>query len=243
MNTQTITPSIDRQQASAPVEPPPLLTGDRLSVAEFERRYQAHPEIKKAELIEGVVYMPSPVKFKQHASPHHFLVTWTGTYLAATPGLEAGDNATLRLDNANRPQPDILLRIDRAHGGRSFIAQDDYLVGAPELIIEIAASSANYDMNAKKDAYARNGVQEYLVALTYDRAVYWFALHEGEYVELQPDEQGILRSQVFPGLWLQPAALWANDLAGLLAVLQQGLASPEHADFVARLAALSSGPP
>jgi Uma2 family endonuclease len=235
MNRSTITPSIDRRQAVLPAEPPPLLAGDRLSVAEFERRYHAHPEIKKAELIEGIVYMPSPVKHKQHGHPHLFLGTWVGTYLAATPGLDASDNATLRLDNANQPQPDLLLRLDRAHGGRSFIAADDYLVGAPELIVEVAASSANYDMHAKKHAYARNSVQEYLVALTYDRAVYWFALHEGDYIELQPDEQGILRSEVFPGLWLQPAALWANDLAGLLAVLQQGLASPEHAAFVQEL--------
>lgn len=181
--------------------------------------------------------MPAPVKYVSHANPHLSLVGWAATYIAATPGVEGGDNATLRLDNANRPQPDILLRIDRAHGGRSFIAPDDYLVGAPELIVEIAASSANYDMNAKKDAYARNGIQKYLVVLTYDRSVFWFALHEGEYIELQPDEQGILRSQVFPGLWLQPAALWANDLAGLLAVLQQGLASPEHTAFVDTLAA------
>lgn len=237
MDTQTIIRPSDRPNSVTPGEPPPLVAGDRLSVAEFERRYHAHPETKKAELIEGIVYMPSPVKFRQHAGPHHYLVTWTGVYLAATPGVEAGDNATLRLDNANRPQPDIVLRIDRAHGGRSFIAPDDYLVGAPELIIEIAASSANCDMNAKKDAYARNGVQEYLVALTYERSVYWFALHEGEYIELQPDEHGILQSQVFPGLWLQPAALWANDLAGLLAVLQQGLASPEHAAFLDKLAA------
>jgi Uma2 family endonuclease len=235
MDTQTIIRPSDRPKNENPVEAPPLLAGDRLSVAEFERRYHAHPEIKKAELIEGIVYMPSPVKFRQHASPHHFLVTWTGTYLAATPGVEAGDNATLRLDNSNRPQPDILLRIDRAHGGHSFIAPDDYLVGAPELIIEVAASSVNYDMHTKKEVYARNGVQEYLVALTYDCAFHWFVLREGEYEALQPDEHGILRSEVFPGLWLQPAALFANDLAGLLAVLQRGLASPEHADFVDRL--------
>jgi len=235
MNTQIRTVPSNQHAALIPVEPPSLLAGDRLPVAEFERRYHGHPEIKKAELIEGIVYMPSPVKFRQHANPHLALVGWAAAYIAATPGVEGGDNATLRLDNVNRPQPDVLLRIDRALGGLSFVAADDYLVGAPELVIEVAASTANYDMHAKKPAYARNGVQEYLLVLTYEQAIHWFALREGEYVELQPDPAGILRSEVFPGLWLQPAALWRNDLATLLSILQQGPAAPEHADFVAKL--------
>lgn len=233
MNTQTVASPIDPHERLAPVDLPPLLAGDRLTVAEFERRHRAHPEIKKAELIEGMVYMPSPVKHQQHGAPHRFLSTWVGTYLAATPGVDASDNATLRLDNANQPQPDILLRIDRALGGRSFVGPDDYLTGAPALIVEVAASSANYDMHAKKPAFARNSVQEYLLVLTYEQTVHWFALHEGDYDELAHDAEGVLRSEVFPGLWMQPAALWGNDLAALLAVLQQGLASPEHAAFVA----------
>lgn len=214
---------------------PPLVAGDRLSRAEFERRYLAHPEIKKAELLEGIVYMPSPVKYKRHANPHLHLGGWVTLYLAATPGVEGGDNATVRMDNENDPQPDILLRIDRAQGGRSFVGPDDYLVGAPELIIEVASTSANYDMHVKKRVYARNGVQEYLVFLTHDQTVHWFALEEGEYVELAVAVDGILRSRVFPGLWLQPTAFWATDLPALLATLQQGITSPEHAAFVKKL--------
>jgi Uma2 family endonuclease len=219
------------------VETPPLLAGDQLSRTEFERRYHAHPEIKKAELIEGIVYMPSPVTYGRHANPHHSLVTWTGIYRAATPGVEAADNATVRLDNENEVQPDILLRLERTRGGRSFVAPDDYLVGAPELVVEIAASSANYDMHVKRRVYGRNGVQEYVVALMFDRALHWYVLENGTYEVLPPDADGILRSRVFPGLWLQPDAFWANDLAGLLATVQQGIASSEHQQFVARLAA------
>jgi len=215
----------------------PLMAGDRLTRAEFERRYHAHPEIKKAELIEGVVYMPSPVKHKKHGNPHLFLNTWIGVYLAATPGLDASDNATVRIDNQNDAQPDILLRLERSAGGRSLIAADDYLEGAPELIVEIAGTSANYDMYDKKLVYARNGVREYLVALTYEQTVHWFVLRDGEYEELAVNAEGLLCSEFYPGLWLKPAALWANDLAEILAVLQRGLAMPEHAAFVARLAA------
>ncbi|RIK41483.1 MAG: hypothetical protein DCC55_11770 [Chloroflexi bacterium] len=213
----------------------PLFAGDRLSRAEFERRYHARPEIKKAELIEGVVYMPSPVQYKRHGNPHLYLGGWLTTYLANTPGVEGGDNVTVRLDNQNEPQPDLLLRLDRVLGGRSFIGPDDYVEGAPELIVEIAATSASYDLHDKKHVYARNGVAEYLVALTYEERVVWFILREGEYEELQPDADGILRSEVFPGLWLQPSALWENDLAGLLAVVQRGLASEEHRAFAERL--------
>lgn len=214
---------------------PPLAQGDRLSRAEFERRYQAMPQVKKAELIEGVVYMSSPVKYKQHGNPHAFLNAWIGVYVAATPGTDFGDNATVRLDNQNEPQPDILLRIEREQGGRSFVSADDYIEGAPEFVVEIAGSSASYDMHDKKLVYARNGVREYLVVLTFERTVHWFVLRDGEYEELVSADDGTLRSEFFAGLWLQPEAFWANNLAEVLAVLQQGLGTPEHAAFVERL--------
>lgn len=208
---------------------PPLNAGDRLSRAEFERRYQTHPEITKAELIEGVVHMPSPVHFALHSQPHVDMVTWLGLYRAVTPGVVGGDNATVHLDYENVVQPDALLRLEPALGGRSRVTEDDYLAGPPELVVEIAASSASYDMHDKRRVYARNGVQEYLVAQAYEQRVDWFVLREGVYEALQPDDEGVLRSEVFPGLWLPVDALWAGDLATMLAVLQQGLASPEHA--------------
>jgi len=214
--------------------PPPLNPGDRLSRIEFERRYEAHPEIKKAELIEGVVYMPSPVHLQQHGQPHSNIVTWLGVYCAATPGTMTADNTTVRLDFENEVQPDALLRLEAAQGGRSRITDDDYLDGPPELIVEIAASSAAYDLHVKRRVYQRSGVPEYLAVQMYEQRVDWFALREGVYQPLLPDAAGVLRSEVFPGLWLQPAALFLGDLARMLAVLQEGLASPEHAAFVAR---------
>lgn len=137
----------------------------------------------------------------------------------------------------NEPQPDVVLWLDPAVGGRAVATEDDYLEGAPELIIEVAASSVSYDMHDKRRAHARNSVQEYLVILTYEKRVVWFALQEGIYEALEPDEQGILRSQVFPGFWLRPSALWENDLTGLLATLQEGLASAAHTAFVEQLQA------
>ena len=214
---------------------PPLNAGDRLSRAEFERRYQAHPEITKAELIEGVVHMPSPVHYALHSQPHVDIITWLGVYRAATPGVAGADNATVRLDYDNVVQPDALMRLEPAQGGRSHVTEDDYLAGPPELVVEIAASSASYDMHDKRRVYARNGVQEYLVAQAYEQRVDWFVLREGVYEALQPDADGVLHSEVFPGLWLPADALWAGDLATMLAVLQQGLASPEHAVYVAGL--------
>ena len=239
MSIQTIdrpTPSA-QGQAAAPVKPLPLNSGDRLSRAEFERRYQAHPEISKAELIEGVVYVSSPIHAEHHADPHFSIITWLGVYCAATPGLIGSDNATVRLDLENEPQPDILLRLKPELGGRVRISEDDYLEGPPELVVEVAASSASYDLHDKRRVYARNGVPEYLVAQTHEKRVDWFILREDVYASLKPDAKGILRSEIFPGLWLQPAALWSGDLATLLAVLQEGLASPEHTAFVEQLKA------
>lgn len=214
-----------------------LQAGDYLTRPEFERRYHAQPNIKKAELIEGIVYMPSPVRADRHGDPHFMIIGWLALYQAATPGLRGSDNATLRLDFLNEPQPDVLLRLDPALGGHSLLSADGYLEGAPEFVAEIAASSTSYDMNQKKAVYARHGIQEYLVILPIEQTVAWFALRDDGYERLQPDADGILRSRLFPGLWLQPAAIWANDLATLLAVLQQGLASPEHGVFVEKIKA------
>ena len=229
------TPNLARPQTRQQATPPPLHAGDRLSRAEFERRYQAHPEIKKAELVEGVVYMPSLVRFKKHSHPHFNIVSWLGVYISATPGVLGGDNATVRLDNENEVQPDALIRLEPAQGGQSRVTRDDYLEGPPELIVEIAASSVSYDLHDKRRVYARSGVQEYLVVQMYEQRVDWFVLRQGVYETLTPTENGVLRSEVFPGLWLHPEAFWSGDLTGMLAVLQDGLASPKHTAFVQRL--------
>ncbi len=223
----------------APASPesiiPPLEPGDRLSRAEFERRYDAMPNLKKAELIEGVVYMPSPVRVRRHGGPHFDLITWLGAYKVATPGVTGADNASVRLDLDNEPQPDVVFFIDPARGGQARITPDDYLEEAPELVAEIAASSASYDLNTKLNVYRRNGVREYIVWRVLDRQIDWFALREGEFVRLPLDDDGIYRSEVFPGLWLDPAALVRDDTQSVLTTLQLGLASREHIDFVARL--------
>ena len=182
--------------------------------------------------------MPSPVRFVQHGQAHIALAGWLANYLAATPGVTGSDNVTVRLDYENEVQPDAFLRLDVALGGRSSITEDDYIAGAPELIVEIAASSVAYDMYDKRRVYARNGVQEYLVAQAYEQRVDWFALSEGVYGAVQPDANGVLRSGVFPGLWLPVDALWAGDLARMLQVLQQGLASEGHQKYVASLQSL-----
>ena len=232
------TPTLEPQRgAKRPQKPevPPLNAGDHLSRAEFERRYQAHPEIKKAELIEGVVYMASPVRFQQHGSPHFDMISWLGLYQTATPYVIGGDNVTIILDNENEAQPDILLRLAEEVGGKSKVTKGDYIEGPPELIVEIAASSASYDLHDKKRVYARNGVQEYLVLQMYEQRIDWFRLREGVYESLSPDESGTIRSEVFPGLWLNVPAFWDHNLALLTAVLQQGLATPDHANFVKQL--------
>ncbi|NJL42743.1 MAG: Uma2 family endonuclease [Pseudanabaena sp. RU_4_16] len=215
---------------------PPLESGDRLTRPEFERRYMAAPHIKKAELIEGVVYVASPLRFVPHAEPHSRLVTWVGTYAAFTPGTQSGVEPTVRLDLDNEPQPDIVLILDEALGGRSRLTEDGYLEGSPELVIEIAASSAAIDTGSKKQAYRRNGVLEYIVWQSFENQLEWFCLIDGDYILLRPDTDGMIRSRVFPGLWLAIDALLSNDMGRVLTFLQQGLQSSEHQGFVQQLA-------
>ena len=219
-----------------PVRPtPPLQNGDRLTRDEFERRWDAMPQVTKAELIEGVVYMPAAaaVSHEFHSSPHVRLSTLFGNYWASTPGLTAGDNGSLRLDLPNMPQPDLYLMVLPTHGGQARVGDGGYVSGAPELVAEIAATSASYDLHDKLEVYRRNGTKEYVVLRTYDFDVDYFTLRDGQYALLASDENGVYRSGVFSGLWLDARALLAGDLAGMLRVLNQGLATAEHAAFVA----------
>jgi Uma2 family endonuclease len=220
---------------------PALENGDRLTRREFERRYDAMPHLKKAELIEGMVHMPSPVRVRGYGRPHGQIMSWLGVYCAATPGVDFADNTTLRLDPDNEPQPDAVLWVNEAAGGGARISEDDYLEGSPELIVEISASRVSYDLHDKLKVYRRNRVQEYVVWRVYDRQLDWFRLEADEYVAVPRDFQGVSHSRVFPGLWLSVAALLSNDLSRVLSVLQEGLDSLEHTAFVVRLAAAVKG--
>lgn len=213
---------------------PPLQNGERLSRPEFERRYQAMPHAK-AELIAGRVFMAAALRFKQHGKPHSQLVGWLFNYQIATPGTELADNTTVCLDLENAPQPDAVLFLAPEVGGQMRISADDYLEGAPDLIAEVAASSAAYDLGEKKRIYQRNGVKEYLVWQIFENRLDWFILQDGEYQLLEPNPDGILCSPTFPGLWLDIEALLNNNLVQVTAVLHQGLQSQDHQDFLGKL--------
>jgi Uma2 family endonuclease len=214
---------------SAPGPAAPLLeAGDRLARHEFERRYERMPHLRKAELIEGVVYMPSPVRAESHGEPHSHLAGWLVVYASETPNVRCFDNSSVRLDLDNEPQPDLLLLKLPAQGGRARISADDYIEGPPELAVEIVSSSRAYDLHQKKDAYRRNGVREYLAWITEDSRLIWWELTEGEYREILPDAEGLFKSRAFPGLWLAAAALLRGDMKAVLAALRRGLDSEEH---------------
>ena len=215
---------------------PPLENGDRLTRVEFERRYAAMPEHVRAELVEGVVIMASPVRFTVHGQQHGDLMTWAGMYRVGTPGVLGGGDATIRLDLDNEPQPDVCLLIDPARGGKARIDEDGYIEGAPEFVAEVAASTVSHDLGPKLNAYHRNGVGEYLVWRVQDTAIDWFVLREGRFDRLLPDADGVTRSVVFPGLWLDTASLLTSDLVRVHAVLRDGLASPTHTAFLTSLA-------
>ncbi len=136
------------------------------------------PPQTRAELVEGVVYVSSPVSL-DHCEPHLDLSVWIGLYRIHTPGVRAGSDGTVKLDEKNQPQPDLQLRIETDHGGRTRVSEDGYVVGAPELIVEISASTASYDLHDKLNAYLRNEVFEYIVWRVFSKAIDWFILRDG----------------------------------------------------------------
>jgi Uma2 family endonuclease len=220
---------------AVPILPPPLRDGDRLSREEFLRRWEAMPDLKHAELIDGVVYMSSPVGLK-HSDIHGPLTGWLFSYAAKTPGCRTGVEGTW-LMGINVLQPDITLRILPEYGGQSR-EEAGYASGAPELVVEVSASSTTRDLGPKLHLYQRARVREYITALVDKEEIIWRELVKGRYRTIAPATDGILRSNVFPGLWLDAAALWRIDLPSLLATLQQGFADPQHEEFVRRLSAL-----
>lgn len=211
---------------------PPLRNGDRLTRDEFERRYEAMPEVKKAELIEGIVYMPSPVSFLDHAEPHATAINWLGFYKMITPGVRIGDNGTVRLDNDNEPQPDIFVIIPPERGGQAKIDADKYITGAPELVVEIAASSVSIDTHKKLEAYRRNGVKDYVIWLVEENEIRWLVLRDGSFVTLEPDADGLLRSEALPGLVMDPLALLVGDLRKMSDDQASQRDTEAHARFV-----------
>jgi Uma2 family endonuclease len=217
-------------------DPPPLENGEHLSRDEFHRRYLAMPHLKKAELIEGMVIMGSPVS-AAHANAHGIFGGILFHYAMATPGVGYGDNATVRLDPDNEVQPDTLLRIEPKAGGRSILAADGYYDGAPELIGEIAVSSGSYDLHEKLKIYRRNRVPEYLIWQPSSRRLEWLRIKGGDYVPLSPRADGLICSGIFPGLWIDAEALIAGDVRKVLSRLDKGLRSTAHAAFVKKLAA------
>jgi Uma2 family endonuclease len=202
--------------SASPTAIPPLETGDRLTQAEFHRRYELHPDLHHVELIEGVVYLPSPIRIERHGEPQGMIIGWLATYVADHPDVRLSGPGTVILDGDNEPEPDAMLFLTPEAGGQARLNAKDYVVGAPELVVEISASSVSVDLGDKMRAYRRNGVREYIVWSTFDEQLRWFALRDGDFELLEPGDDGIIRSTVFEGLRLDVEALLKGDLAAVL---------------------------
>lgn len=215
----------------------PLLdTGYHLTQAEFHRRYELMPAVKRAELIEGIVFMSSPLS-KAHSDANAQVLGWLVAYAAETPGVESGVGASVILDHDNEYQPDAHLLIAPKHGGQTSLSDGKYVKGAPELVVEVSLSSLAHDLHEKRSVYRRSGVREYLVWALPDAELHWFDFTSGESERLVPNRSGLLCSRVFPGLWLDAAALLASDMKKVLSVVRRGLASAGHTAFVKKLSA------
>ena len=211
-----------------------LVAGDHLDQPEFHRRYEATPTGTNAELIDGVVSMPSPVS-RDHGKAQMAVAAWLSDYVENTPGVEAFDNPTVILGRLSEPQPDFALLIRPESGGQT-IDDPTYIRGAPELVIEVSKTTRYLDLGPKLNGYQQAGVPEYVVRALDPDDVLWFRRADAVFQRVAPDADGLYRSAIFPGLWLDPQALLSGDTRRLRQVVEQGAATPQHAAFVARLA-------
>jgi Uma2 family endonuclease len=211
-----------------------LHNGDSLDQKTFHKLYEQTPEGFHAQLIGGIVYVASPVHFP-HSNPDGLIQFWLWSYRKKTPGVGVINKTTTILGSTSEPEPDGGLFILPSHGGHCTTGGKT-LKGAPELLIEIANSSAAIDLNQKKRDYETYGVQEYLVVLAEEQAVIWWQLVDGVYQEIPQSNDGFFHSLAFPGLWLDPAGLFAMSEVQMETALELGIASPQHAAFVSKLA-------
>jgi hypothetical protein len=225
--------TVDRRPPAPPTIPL-LVDGQRLGQAEFMRRYELTPPGFTAELIGGVVHVASPLG-RKHGGSSLEICGWLAWYQAHTPGVEGLADATTVMDDLGVPQPDAQLRIRPEYGGQTR-DEGKYVGGAPELAVEIARSTRLFDLGAKRTDYERAGIREYIVVTIDPNDVHWHRRRGKKLVKVRPDHDGLYRSKVFPGLWLDPVALLNGDIVAVFATLDRGLASPEHAAFVAQLA-------
>ena len=213
---------------------PPFEDGDVMDQPTFHALYLETPKGFRAELIEGVVQMPSPVQ-RRHAQPSRKVSQWLGAFADATEGTDAFNEITAILAKDSEPQPDHSLIVLPEAGGQTSVSSEDYVIGAPELALEVSNTSVLIDLHAKKQMYDKYGVREYIVVETKRRVVHWFVRRVDQFVPLKVDADGILKSKCFPGLWLESSALFDRSAARLLTTLKLGLATPEHAKFAAKL--------
>ena len=193
---------------------PPLESGDVLDVREFEARYR-NMRGTKAELINGVVFLASPV-FRDHSRAHTLLLGWLVAFQSSHPDVEVLTEQSVRLSETSEVQPDAVVRL--INGGSSNFDRERFLEGAPELVVEIAVSSRSKDLHTKLRAYEEAGVQEYIVWRVADGLLDWFQLVDGRFELLSPDDDIIVHSRVFPGLRLALDSLLEGDIADVLAV-------------------------
>lgn len=214
---------------------PLLYAGDHLHQREFHRRYEAYPDpTARFELIGGIVYMMTPAGY-DHSKGDYRITGLVFQYERATRGVEGGQNVTVILGDTSEPQPDNVLMIRAEYGGLVRIRgkKTRYIVGAPELVFEIAHSSLSIDLHEKRRDYGGGGVLEYLVLDVERGVVHWFDLRTDEPLRIPAD--GIVRSRAFPGFWIDTRALMARDVNRLADCLDRGIASDEHSRFVAEL--------
>lgn len=214
---------------------PPLENGAHLDQKTFHARYEAMPPDTNAELIGGIVYVASHVRCT-HGQQSGKVCAWLVNHESETPGVEALAHTTVILSDSSELQPDVTLLISPEYGGQTGV-ENDYIVGAPELVVEVASATESYNLHLKLKDYERAGVREYVVVVLWPQRVLWFVNRGGRFETVDAGADQLYRSETFPGLWLDPAALLRLDSKALRAALELGLATPEHQEFVQCLAA------
>lgn len=155
---------------------------------------------------------------------------WLCQYRRSTPCVESLGRVSIFLDPTTEIETTAAMWLTPGADDRPRWQRCE---GVPELLVEVTATVHNKVFRRRLRVYEQSEIHELLVVTGDPRDTALYARENGRFARVSPADDGSYRSRVFPGLWLDPSALFSDEWNEMAACLDRGMATEEHAAFVA----------